>query len=77
VTFPVFTKTLVNGPETHPLFIYLKIKSNLNGGSKGLKNIPWNFGKFLMDSNGNNVQFYTPTTKPKDIENDITKIIKT
>ncbi len=76
VTFPVFTKTVVNGPETHPLYVYLKVKSSLNNGTRGLKNIPWNFGKFLMDSDGNNVQFFTPTTKPKEIENEIQKMLK-
>jgi len=76
VTFPVFTKTIVNGPDTHPLYVYLKVKSPLNNGSKGLKNIPWNFGKFLMDVNGNNVQFFPPTTKPREIENEIVKLLK-
>lgn len=76
VKFPVFTKTIVNGQDTHPLYIYLKVKSSLNNTSKGLKNIPWNFAKFLMDANGNNVQFYAPTVKPKQIEEDILKLIK-
>ena len=76
VNFPVFTKTVVNGPETHPLYIYLKVKSSLNNSSRGLKNIPWNFGKFIMDVNGNNIEFYSPTTKPKEIEKDIIKLLK-
>jgi len=76
VTFPVFTKTVVNGNETHPLFVYLKVKSSLNNGARGLKNIPWNFGKFLMDFDGNNVQFYQPSTKPKEIEKEIQKMLK-
>ena len=76
VNFPVFTKTIVNGENTHPFFIYLKTKSSLNQGVRGLKNIPWNFGKFLMDGDGNNVKFFSPTTKPKQIEADIVKMIK-
>jgi len=76
VKFPVFSKTIVNGSQTHPLFIYLKTKSSLNESNKGLKNIPWNFGKFLMDEEGNNVKFYTSTVKPKEIEDDIMKMIK-
>lgn len=76
VKFPVFSKTVVNGLDTHPLFVYLKMKSSLNSGNKGLKNIPWNFGKFLMDGDGNNVKFYSSTVKPKEIEDDILKTIK-
>lgn len=76
VKFPVFSKTMVNGQDTHPLFIYLKNKSSLNSGNKGLKNVPWNFGKFLMDSEGNNVKFFTSTVKPSEIEDDIKKMIK-
>jgi glutathione peroxidase len=76
VTFPVFTKTIVNGNDTHPLYIYLKVKSSLNHKNKGLKNIPWNFAKFLMDADGNNINFYPPTTKPKQFEEDILKLLK-
>jgi glutathione peroxidase len=76
VKFPVFSKTIVNGENTHPLFLYLKIKSSLNAQNKGLKNIPWNFAKFLMDEDGNNVKFYSSNVKPKEIEDDILKMIK-
>jgi glutathione peroxidase len=31
------------------------------------KKIPWNFGKFLVDSNGKVVDFYPPDKNPKDM----------
>lgn len=75
VEFPVFAKTVVNGADTHPLFIYLKDKSELNKEEKGLGNIPWNFAKFLMDGEGKTVKFYHSTVKPKEIEGDINKLL--
>jgi len=45
VTFPMFEKIDVNGPNTHPVFAFLK--------SAYPNDIPWNFlGKFLIDRDG-------------------------
>jgi glutathione peroxidase len=71
VTFQLFEKIKVNGPETHPVFKYLK--SELGGlfGSR----IKWNFTKFLIDKNGKPLKRFAPTTKPEDIEEDIRKLL--
>lgn len=37
--------------------------------------IKWNFTKFLIDRNGNVVKRYSPTFKPKDMEQKIKKLI--
>ena len=52
VTFTMFEKIDVKGPNAHPIFKYLKEQT------KGLLNdeIKWNFTKFLIDSNGNVVK---------------------
>ena len=72
VTFPIFEKIDVNGPNAHPLYKYLtKEKSGLFGGS-----IKWNFTKFLIDSEGNVVDRFAPTTSPLKIEEAIRKLIK-
>ena len=47
VTFPLFSKVDVNGPEAHPLFGYL---TGAEGGSPG--EVKWNFEKFLVDRSG-------------------------
>ena len=39
------------------------------------EDIKWNFTKFLVDREGNIVGRYNPTFDPKDIENDIIKLI--
>ena len=67
VTFQLTEKIKVNGPNTHPLFAYLK---NELGSLLG-KNIKWNFAKFLIDRNGKPYKRYAPTTKPAKIEKDI------
>lgn len=67
VTFPLFAKVDVNGPEESPVYTFLK-------GQKGgilSDAIKWNFTKFLIDRRGNVVHRYAPATTPKEIEKDI------
>jgi glutathione peroxidase len=65
VSFPMFAKIDVNGPDTHPLFQHLKTSAP---GILGSEKIKWNFTKFLVDKNGNVVARFAPLTKPEDIE---------
>jgi glutathione peroxidase len=69
VKFPIFAKIDVNGEKADPLFTFLKEQK------KGIlsKNIKWNFTKFLVDSKGNVVERYAPTTDPSKIEEDLIK----
>ena len=60
VKFQLFSKVIVNGNDCHPVYKFLRKNSSLNQGDKGIKEIPWNFTKFLVDRNGNVVQFYSP-----------------
>jgi glutathione peroxidase len=72
VSFPMFEKIEVNGPDAHPLFGYLKSEQP---GVLGTKNIKWNFTKFLVDKNGTVIGRFAPMTKPEDIEKSIEKVI--
>lgn len=72
VSFPLFQKIDVNGGNAHPLYQYL---TNEIPGILGLKNIKWNFTKFLVDKNGKVVKRYPPTTEPKDIAKDIESLL--
>ena len=47
VTFPIFSKIKVNGPDSHPLFKLLK---NDKPGIFRTESIKWNFTKFLVNS---------------------------
>jgi glutathione peroxidase len=71
-TFPMFSKVDVNGENEDPLFQYLKEqKKSLLG-----KKIKWNFTKFLVDSEGNVVERFEPTTEPKQIDAKIAALLK-
>lgn len=72
VTFPVMSKTQVNGSRADPIFEYLKKQSP---GLLGLESIKWNFTKFLVDQNGNVMTRYAPTTSPSDIAKDIERLL--
>lgn len=82
VTFPMFSKTEVNGPRRHPLYTQLvaaKPQALAPEGSgfyarmasKGRApeapgDILWNFEKFLIDRQGNVVQRFSPDMTPDD-----------
>lgn len=71
VTFKIFDKIDVVGKEQHPLFKFLSSKSEngiLNSQPK------WNFHKYLIDKNGNVVDYYYSLTKPSGKK--ITKAIE-
>jgi glutathione peroxidase len=65
VTFPLFAKIDVNGPNAHPLYKYLKHEAK---GLLGSENIKWNFTKFLVDSAGSVRKRYAPTDTPESIK---------
>lgn len=71
VTFKLFGKIDVNGPNTDPVFQYLK--KELPGFLTN--KIKWNFTKFLIDRNGKPYKRYAPITKPEQIEKDILKLL--
>jgi glutathione peroxidase len=72
VTFPVFRKINVNGSKAHPLFKYLRKKTP----GFFTNRIKWNFTKFLINSQGEVVKRYAPTTPPEEMESDIQKLLK-
>ncbi len=72
VTFPMFSKIEVNGPNTHPLYQQLKKAAP---GIFGTEKIKWNFTKFLIDPKGNVVARYAPTGKPASLESSIEAVL--
>ena len=69
VTFPIMEKIFVNGQNQHPVFKFL------TNEKKGflIKNIKWNFTKFLIDRKGIVRKRYPPTAAPSTIETDLKK----
>ena len=72
ITFPIFQKTDVNGPHTHPLFVYLKTAAP---GLLGTEAIKWNFTKFLIGRNGVPVKRYASASSPASISADIQQLL--
>jgi glutathione peroxidase len=68
VAFDLFSKVNVNGPNTDPVFQYLKSKAP---GLLGSESIKWNFTKFLVGRAGNALRRFSSMTTPKQLESDI------
>ena len=71
VTFPLFSKIDVNGPDAHPLYQWLRSEKSGFVGDK----IRWNFTKFLIDTEGNVVERYGSRTTPSQIADDIEALL--
>lgn len=65
VTFPLFAKIDVNGPDTHPLYQQLK---SAKPGLLGSQDIKWNFTKFLVSRDGQVQKRYGSQKDPNDLE---------
>lgn len=72
VSFPLFAKLDVNGPDAHPLFTELKQQAPGLLGTEGIK---WNFTKFLIDRDGQVVKRFAPKDKPEDLAAEIESLL--
>lgn len=71
VTFPMFAKVEVNGPQTHPVFQWLKSKLPGWFGAK----VRWNFTKFLVGRDGQPIKRFAPVTRPERIESAVRRAL--
>lgn len=60
--FPLMDKCDVNGKNAHPVWKYIRknIECFNNPQTGKIRNIPWNFSKFLVDENGNIIAYLNP-----------------
>lgn len=91
VTFPVFAKLEVNGPNAHPLYQHLRAEapgdfgppygdffeaiSKISPEANGTNEVKWNFTKFLVDRDGEVVKRYEPPVLPTDIASDLERYL--
>ena len=91
-TFPRFSKIDVNGKDAHPLFKWLKEQAPEDEGDEKAKSfekkvkllkpmaktgdIKWNFGKFLINRQGEVVGRYSPAFTPEKLEELIIACLK-
>ncbi len=86
VTFPVFARIDVNGPNATPLFQHLRAEQPGDFGpaygqfyraitrihpDAGRDDIKWNFTKFLVDPDGQVIKRYEPPVLPADLQIDL------
>lgn len=72
VSFPLFEKIEVNGPNAHPLYQHLKGEKP---GVLGTEAIKWNFTKFLVGPDGAVIKRYAPQTTPTQIGLELQKLL--
>ena len=65
VTFPMYSKIDVNGPDRHAIYQELTTVSDATGEAG---DIMWNFEKFLVSPSGEIVGRFRPRTTPEDPE---------
>ena len=58
VSFPLTEKEIVSGKNAHPFYLWASKKLGFASTPK------WNFHKYLIDRNGELVDFFLPTTNP-------------
>jgi glutathione peroxidase len=63
VTFPMFAKTDVNGPQRHPLFERLTRTADATGEAG---DVAWNFEKFLVSPAGEVAARFRSSVAPDD-----------
>jgi glutathione peroxidase len=91
VTFPIFAKVDVNGPDAAPLYTYLRAEAAGDFGPAAgplydhiAKNRPealdtdevkWNFTKFLVGRDGKVIRRYESTATPEQIGTDLEALL--
>ncbi len=73
VSFQMFEKVEVNGPNSHQIFRFLKDKLSGFFGSR----IKWNFTKFVVGRDGKPLKRFSPYTIPQKMEDFIRKTLDT
>jgi len=76
VSFPLFAKIDVNGPNAHPLYRFLKMEKPGIFAIVGAGAIRWNFTKFLVDRKGSVVGRYGPAKKPETLAGPIERLLR-
>ena len=72
VTFPLFAKIDVNGPDAAPLYDWLKAEARGVLRSEAIK---WNFTKFLVGRDGQVADRFAPATKPEALRGAIEALL--
>ncbi|MCW2524696.1 MAG: Glutathione peroxidase [Frankiales bacterium] len=91
VSFPIFSKVEVNGPDAAPLFSYLRSEAPGDFGPEsgflydhikksrpeaiGTDEIKWNFTKFLIGRDGEVIRRFEPNVTPEEIGKELESVL--
>ena len=68
----MFSKIEVNGPNSHPVYQFLRKNSRLWDDKKQQAGvIPWNFAKFLVNEAGEVKHYHEPADSPLSLTEEI------
>lgn len=74
--FTMFEKVDINGPNTHPVYRWLRNNSDLFDKEKKVaKLIPLNFSKFLLNGRGEVVKFFEPLDTMDDVRKEVKMLL--
>ncbi|CAR28078.1 hypothetical protein ZYGR_0N05670 [Zygosaccharomyces rouxii] len=73
VTFPIMKKINVNGPDSDPVYQFLKSQK---AGLMGFRGIKWNFEKFLVDRQGQVFGRWGSLEKPSSLDSVIQQLLE-
>lgn len=72
VTFPMFAKIEVNGPDRHPLYAWLTTQPTEPDGPG---DIAWNFVKFIVGPDGQVKGRYSARTAPSELAEPLERVL--
>jgi glutathione peroxidase len=75
ISFPLFAKIDVNGPNAHPLYRFLKKEKPGMFGLLTGGRVAWNFTKFLVRRSGEVARRYSPSTRPERLSAAIERLL--
>lgn len=75
VSFPLFARIEVNGPQTHPLYRFLKKQKRGALGFLTAGRIQWNFTKFVAGRNGEVIARFGPRRRPESLTPAIERLL--
>lgn len=72
----MFAKSDVNGQNTNETYKFLRINSALYDKKSGnVKQIPWNFAKFLVNEQGLVSSYHEPSVDPSSLSGKIESML--
>lgn len=72
----MFEKSDVNGADANQVYQFLRRHSSLYDEDKKVASeIPWNFAKFLVNGEGQVVNYWEPIVEPESLVPDIEKLL--